>query len=314
MKQTIKVKGSSVLWNASVMLVVLFLIFMGLTEYLTTFLILLFIFLSMAEMWNFLAGYCGLFSLGQSASVGLAGYTLGVLTDFGWPTYIAFAISGIISALFAAVISKPLFRMKGVYFSIGTLALTEMLRIFFTSWRPPGASPVTWGGAGILIKAAVYISRMEIYYLALIVALLSIFLVKIILSSKIGLNIQAMRDDEDAALSCGIPTFRYKLYSFVIASFFVGLAGATFYLYQGYIEPVSGFGVSWTLIPLMASIIGGLRSVEGPIIGSIIVVILYLQLVRYLGLSLIIQGIIVLMFVFLAPKGLKGFLEIIRTR
>ncbi|MEM2914425.1 MAG: branched-chain amino acid ABC transporter permease, partial [Candidatus Bathyarchaeia archaeon] len=164
----------------------------------------------------------------------------------------------------------------------------------------------------IPIKASAYVSRMEIYYLALIIALLAIFSIRAILNSKPGLNILAICDDEDAALSCGIPTYRYKLYSFMINCFFVGLAGATFYLYQGYVEPTSGFGISWTLIPLMATIIGGLRSIEGPIVGAIIVTILHLQLVRYLGLSLILQGIIVLIFVFVAPKGLKSIFETIR--
>jgi branched-chain amino acid transport system permease protein len=312
-EQLLKGRNTGVLSSILIMIVVLFLIpFMGLGEYLTTFLILFLIFLTMAEMWNFLAGYCGFFSLGQSASVGLAGYMLGVLTDFGWPVYMAILTSGAVATAFAAIVSKPLFRIKGVYFSVGTLALAEMLRIFFTSWRPPWASPVTWGGAGIPIKAAAYVSRMEVYLLALIIALVAVFSVKIILISKIGLNVIAICDDEDAALSCGIPTYRYKLYPFMINCFFVGLAGATFYLYQGYIEPTSGFGISWTLIPLMATIIGGLRSVEGPILGAIIVTILHLQLVRYLGLSLILQGMIVLMFVFVAPKGLKSIFETIR--
>ncbi|MEM2704498.1 MAG: branched-chain amino acid ABC transporter permease [Candidatus Bathyarchaeia archaeon] len=305
-------RNRNVLLCLLIIIVVLFLVpFIGLGEYLTTFLILFLTFLTMAELWNFLAGYCGLFSLGQGAYVGLAGYMLGVLTDFGWQVHLAIITAGIVSAIFAAVVSKPLFRIKGVYFSIGTLALTEMLRIFFTSWRPPWASPVTWGGAGIPIKAATYISRMEIYYLALIIALLAIFSIKIILNSKLGLNIIAICDDEDAALSCGIPTYRYKLYSFVICCFFTGLAGATFYLYQGYIEPQSGFGIAWTLIPLMATIIGGLRSIEGPVVGAIIVTILYLQLVRFMGLSLIVQGIIVLIIVFVAPRGLKGIFKTI---
>ena len=296
-----------------VVIIVLFLIpWLGLSEYLITFLILFFIFLTMTEMWNFLAGYCGFFSLGQGAFVGLAGYMLGVLTDFGWSTYIAILISGVVATTFAAVVSKPLFRIKGVYFAVGTLALTEMLRIFFTSWRPPWASPVTWGGAGIPIKATAYVSRVEVYYLALILALLSIFSLKVVLNSKLGLNVMAICDDESTALSCGIPTYRYKLYAFTLYAFFVGLAGATFYLYQGYIEPTGGFGVSWTLIPLMATIIGGLRSIDGPIAGALIVTILYLQLVKYLGLSLILQGIIVLIFVFVAPKGLKSIFEIIR--
>lgn len=302
-------------WPAILIIVILlFIPLTGLSAYLVTFLTLYFVFLSMAEMWNFLAGYGGFFSLGQGAFVGLAGYMLGILTDFGYPTYVAFIISGAVSAAFAAVVSKPLFRVKGVYFSVGSLALTEMMRIFFTSWRPPWASPVTWGGAGIPIKAAAYITRLEIYYVALILSLVSILVVKIALNSKLGLNVIVICDDEDAALSCGVFTFKYKLFLLVICAFFVGLAGATFYLYQGYIEPVSGFGINWTLIPLMATIIGGIRSIEGPIFGALASTILYLQLVRYLGLSLFLQGIIVILFVFLAPRGLKGLFDRLRKR
>jgi branched-chain amino acid transport system permease protein len=135
---------------------------LGLPSYFFSFLILFFIFLAMAEAWNLLAGYTGLISLGQGAFVGLSGYMLGVFTEFGYPFYVAIIIGCITATVFAVVASKPLFKMRGIYFAVGTLVVAELLRIFFTVFRPPGASPVTWGGAGISIKATIYMSRLDI--------------------------------------------------------------------------------------------------------------------------------------------------------
>lgn len=164
-------------------------------------------------------------------------------------------------------------------------------------------------GAGYMIKGIADVSMADIYWYALTLGMGSIFLVGFILRSKLGLGLAAIRDNERAADSCGVNVFRLKLYTFIIAAFITGLAGAIFYLYQGYIEPSATFNVKWTMTLLLATVIGGMRTEEGPILGTIVVVVLYFLLARYAGYSFLIQGIILIGIMLLSPQGIVGVLR-----
>ena len=131
----------------------------------------------------------------------------------------------------------------------------------------------------------------------------------VILRSKLGLGLAAIRDNERAAASSGVNVFKLKLYTFIIAAAVTGLAGAVYYLYQGYIEPSATFNVKWTMTLLLATVIGGIRTEEGPIIGTIVVVFLYFLLARYAGYSLLIQGLILICIMLLSPQGIVGILR-----
>jgi len=269
---------------------------------------LFFTYLAMANMWNLLAGYSGLVSLCPAAFIGLAGYTLAIGTWFGFPWYLGIIAGGIVAAAFAVIISIPVFRLKGIYFAIGTLVLPEVLRFVFTIWAPIG-EPVYGGGAGYTVKGVADVSQAQIYWLALAIGAASIFLMRYVLRSKLGSGLAAIRDNDSTAASCGINVFNLKLYSFVIAAFITGIAGAIFYLYQGYIEPVSAFSVRWLVIIMLATVIGGEGTEEGPVVGTIIVVFLYFTLARYAEISLIIQGSILVGIMLLAPRGIMGSLR-----
>jgi len=269
---------------------------------------LFFTYLAMANMWNLLAGYSGLVSLCPAAFIGLAGYTLAIGTWFGFPWYLGIIAGGIVAAAFAVIISVPVFRLKGIYFAIGTLVLPEVLRFVFTIWAPIG-EPVYGGGAGYTVKGVADVSQAQIYWLALAIGAASIFLMRYVLRSKLGSGLAAIRDNDSTAASCGINVFNLKLYSFVIAAFITGIAGAIFYLYQGYIEPVSAFSVRWLVIIMLATVIGGEGTEEGPVVGTIIVVFLYFTLARYAEISLIIQGSILIGIMLLAPQGIMGSLR-----
>jgi branched-chain amino acid transport system permease protein len=272
------------------------------------YLFLFFIYLSMSNMWNLLAGYSGLVSLCPAAFIGLAGYTLAIGTWFGLPWYLGIIAGGVVAAVFAGLVSLPLFRMKGIYFAIGTLVLPEVLRFVLTIWAPIG-EPVYGGGAGYTVKGIAGVSGAQIYWLALAIGVASVFLMRYILRSKLGSGLAAVRDNESTAASSGINVFNLKLSSFVIAAFVTGIAGAIFYLYQGYIEPVSAFSVRWLVIIMLATVIGGEGTEEGPVVGTIIVVVLYFLLARYAGISLIIQGVILIGIMLLAPQGIMGFIR-----
>src|SRR4030042_2548807 len=179
------------------------------------YLFLFFVYLAMANMWNLLGGYSGLTFLGPAALIGLAGYTLVIVTWNDLPFYLGIIGGGMVAAAFAALIAIPTFRMRGIYFAIGTLVVPEVLRNVFYVWEPiPGN--FIGGGAGYMIKGIGGLSLTEFYWLALAIGIVSIFLMRVMLRSKLGLGLAAIRDSDRAAGSCGGDVFRAKLYAFVI--------------------------------------------------------------------------------------------------
>jgi branched-chain amino acid transport system permease protein len=276
------------------------------------YLFLFFTYLTMANMWNLLAGYSGLLSLCPAAFIGLSGYTMTVMTWLGLPYYAGIIPGAIVAALFAMLISFPVFRLKGIYFAIGTLVLPEILRVVFLLWKPVGG-PLDGLGRGYTVLGVTGVSHSQVYWLSLAIVIASIFLMRYILRSKLGAGLAAIRDNDSTAASCGINVFNLKLYSFVIAAFVTGIAGAIFYIYQGFIEPASAFGIQWLITIMLATVIGGEGTEEGPIVGTVIVVFLYFMLARYAEISLIIQGIILVGIMLLAPQGIIGSVRKTRT-
>jgi branched-chain amino acid transport system permease protein len=272
------------------------------------YLFLFLIYLAMANVWNLLAGYSGLLSLCPAAFLGLAGYTLAIGTWVNIPWELGMIGGIIVVAIFTVLISFPVFRLSGIYFAIGTLVVPEALRILFFLWKPVGGE-LQGRGAGYMIKGIADIHMSTIYWMAFGIAIASAIIMRIVLNSKLGLGLAAIRDNERTAASSGVDTFRIKLYPFIISAVVTGLAGAVFYMYQGYIEPSNTFNVKWLMIIMMAVVIGGMRSEGGPIIGTIIVTFLYFMLARYAGYSLLIQGIILVVIMLLSPQGLVGLMR-----
>ena len=276
------------------------------------YLFLFFIYLTMANMWNLVAGYSGLLLLCPAAFIGLAGYTMTVMTWLGFPYYVGIIPGAMVAALFAMLISIPVFRLRGIYFAIGTLVVPEILRVVFLLWRPVGG-PLDGMGRGYTVLGVTGVSHSQVYWLSLAIAVASIFMMRYILRSKLGTGLAAIRDNDSTAAACGINVFNLKLYSFVIAAFVTGIAGAIFYIYQGFIEPASAFSIQWLITIMLATIIGGEGTENGPIVGTIIVVFLYFLLARYAEISLIIQGIILVGIMLLAPQGIMGSIRKSRT-
>ena len=267
-----------------------------------------FIILALASMWNLLAGYTGLICLCPHAFVGLAGYTMAIGTWVGMPFQVGLIAGAGVAALFALVISYPVFRMKGIYFAIGTLILPEVLKAWFTFWRPVGTA-YQGMGAGYSVVGVTGFTLGDQYWLALAIAAASIFVVHTILRARLGLGLTAIRDNENTAASSGVNIFRLKLSSFLIAAFIMGIAGAAYYIYSPRIQPMGGFNISWLLLPLMATVIGGEGSEEGPIIGAAVVTFLRFLLADYGAWSLFIQGIILVVVVVTMPEGIAGLLR-----
>src|SRR4030042_3728563 len=155
------------------------------------YLFLYFVYLTMANMWNLLAGYSGLISLCQPAFIGLAGYTLVICTWMGLPFYLGIIAGAIVAAAFAILISIPVFRLSGIYFAIGTLVIPEALRIVFFLWRPVGGE-MHGGGAGYMVKGVTGVSMTEFYWLALVIGIASIFFMRLVLRSTLGLGLSSV--------------------------------------------------------------------------------------------------------------------------
>ncbi|MGA2110060.1 MAG: branched-chain amino acid ABC transporter permease, partial [Syntrophorhabdales bacterium] len=153
------------------------------------------VYLAMANMWNLLAGYAGLISLCQPAFLGLAGYTMTVGTWVGVPWWLGMVGGAFVAALFALAISAAVFRLSGVYFAIGTLVVPEAIRMVFYLWRPVGGK-MQGAGAGYMVKGIGNLSSQEIYWLALVVAVGSVLILRGVLKSRLGLGLAAIRDNE----------------------------------------------------------------------------------------------------------------------
>jgi len=273
-------------------------------QYLLFFCMLFFLYLALAQMWNLLAGYSGLISLGQQSFVGMGGYVVAVMSNYyGVYIWLGVLLGGVFSALLALFMSLFIFRMKGVYFAIGTWIFSEALLIWFSNWE------YTKYGMGLFIKPNPNISMTEIYYASLIVGVGSVALVYGILRSKLGLGLMAMRDDEAVSETMGVEVFRSKLYCFLIGAFVTGSTAGILYIFQVFIQPYKAFAIDWTVKLVFIVIIGGIGTLEGPIVGAFLFVLLSQTLAEYFSVSMLILGAIAILVILIAPKGIMGTLQ-----
>lgn len=274
------------------------------SDYTINVFILMFLYLSLAQMWNLLGGYSGLVSLGQQAFIGIGGYAVAMLTQvYKMPIILGVGTAFVVTIIFALVISLPIFKMKGVYFTIGTWIIAEALGIFFINWLFVNS------GIGYNITVAYRLSMTTFYYFCMAIGIGSIIIVYIILRSKLGLALMAMRDNESAAEVRGVKLYRTKLVCFIIAACWTAITGCALYLNLAYIKPASAFSIEWTVSMVFIVIIGGIGTIEGPIIGSIIYIILRQYLYNFPGFNNIILGAIAIIIIIAAPKGIMGFLH-----
>jgi branched-chain amino acid transport system permease protein len=261
------------------------------------FLILLYV--AIGEAWNLIAGYGGMVSLGSAAFIGVGAYTLAELTGHGFSLPVSVLAGGVIAAVFAGLISPAVFRLRGVYFSVATLALAEALLLLISTIS-------TFGGTtGLLLRSAVP-SYLGLYWWGLACAALSTAIVVWLLRSRLSLSLRAIRDDQDVAQEMGVRTFRTKLVAFVLASFIMGLAGAIQSLNTAYVEPSGSFSLQWTIDIVTVVIIGGLATRVGPWIGAVFTVVLAQVLNSYPDIHNAITGVILILVIRFAPRGIWG--------
>lgn len=262
-------------------------------------------YLVFAMMWNLLAGYGGMVSIGQQAFVGLGGYFLVILANkLDVNPFLSVPLAAVIAALFAFPTSRFVFRLQGGYFAIGTWVVAEVFRLIFANISALG------GGSGTSLTALAGIPKatreMITYWLALAAVVFAVGLVYGLLRSRFGLALTAIRDSEVAAESQGINVKSTKLIVYVLASFGAGLAGALYYLSNLRISPDVAFGVNWTAFTIFIVLIGGIGTIEGPILGALIFWFLNKFFSDYGSWYLIGLGLLAIVIVVKLRAGLWG--------
>ena len=265
-------------------------------------------YLVFALMWNLLAGYGGMVSIGQQAYFGFGGYVMLMLSNFlGVNPFLSVLLAALCTAAMSIPVSFVAFRLQGGYFAVGTWVIAEVFRLSFANLAFVG------GGSGTSLTAFAGISKatreQTTFWLALACMVFSIALVYIFLRSKRGLALMAIRDNEVAAESQGIAVQKTKLAVYVVASLGAGLAGGLYYLSNLRITPDAAFSVNWTAFAIFMVVIGGIGRIEGPIVGALIFWILNKFFSDYGSWYLMGLGSLAIVITIYFKQGLWGYAQ-----
>jgi len=268
-------------------------------------------YLALAQLWNLLAGYAGLVSVGQQAFVGLGGYALYYLTG-AWNVnvYAALLLAGPFAGLMAIPVSLAVFRLRGAYFAVGTWVVSEVFALFASLILVLGA------GSGLSLTVPIFQeissdrdTRATIVYLMTLAASLFVFaIVYLLLRSRHGLALTAIRDSEPASASLGVNTFRTKFIIYLVTAACTGMIGGLIFLQKLRISPEAGFSINdWTVVVIFMVVIGGIGTLEGPFIGMLIYIVLRELLADYGAIYLMLMGAIAIAVMLKAPFGIWGW-------
>jgi branched-chain amino acid transport system permease protein len=275
-------------------------------NYILTVMVSLLIYIILSESWNLMGGYAGQVNLGFSAYFGTGALCYILSYRAGTPLPVALVVGGLAAVVVSCVIGPPTLRLRGAYFGIGTMAVAEVLRLVSTTTFTQSIySPPSYWMTFTLTKS---------YYIALGVAIATFLVAYIVVHSKLGLTLQAIRDDEDAANASGINPAKYKMIVFIISSFLAGVAGGVLSYHRGNINVPGQFTMDWTIGAMVSVTIGGWGTLTGPILGSIVFVIIREMLGRTLPTAyLVVTGILFVVVIVFLPDGLVSAGAMIRS-
>jgi branched-chain amino acid transport system permease protein len=264
----------------------------------------LFMWIALAQSWNLISGLTGYVSFGHVAFFGTGAYTAGILiAKAGWPWLLASLAGGVMAMVFALLVGWPCLRLKGPYFAIAMLGLNEVLRVAVSYYEG-----LTGGGNGLSLPTLH--ASVPIYYVMGLVAAGVTVLAYVIVTSRFGLRLMTIREDEVAAEAMGIDTFRYKLYAFLLSAVAPGIAGGLAARDQGYIEPISVFPLATTITMIVMVLFGGKGTIWGPVLGAV-VLFAFQEIVwaKFIYLHQLLFGAIIVLVVLLMPRGILGVLQ-----
>ena len=263
----------------------------------------------LAQMWNLLAGYGGLMSLGHQLFIGVGAYGLFDLAQrTGVSPYGLLPLTALAGALCAALIAPALFRLREAYFAIGIWVMAEVVALLVSK------TPALGGNAGLTLDMSALedierFGQMS-FWLSCALGIASVAGLQLLMRSRLGLAMTAVRDNEVAARSVGIDVQRVRLVAFVISGGVSALAGAVYFMGGMFLAPSAAFDVNWVVMMLFATLIGGIGTIGGPVIGVLIWFALRELLATSLGISggwyLIAMGAVAVLVSLWAPRGLLG--------
>jgi branched-chain amino acid transport system permease protein len=308
--------------------------------------VLLFLAVIQGEAWNVLGGYTGQYSVGHAAYFGMGAYATSMLLQFKQvPPWWGVWVAVVLSLVLAAIIGSITFRLRGPYFVLASIAVAEIIRLIALNWKD-----ATNGAEGILLSdippmklgewvITDFSSKVPYYYFGLVLATLTVAANYVVQHSKLGYYFQAIREDQDAAHSLGIPIARYKNYALAISAFFTAVAGAYYGLYVGFVDPGTVLTVDVSVQIVLICIVGGIGTIAGPMVGALVLVPLSEALRSNLlaegffalgvdptsrfGLFLkenlahahvLIYGILVIVVILFMPEGVLGFVRKLTRR
>jgi branched-chain amino acid transport system permease protein len=289
-------------------------------------------FVVLATAWNILGGYCGYVNFGSAAFFAIGVYTSVALAKLGanpgryLPEFLATGLkpllplpilamqffAGLIAGLIGLGMGYLTLRLRGVFFAIATLAMAVVLQTLIINWDFVGGAR----GAYIVRPASIALGPISLGYIEylflimLVLAVVALTVARLIERSRLGYGFATIRDDELAAEACGVPTLRLKLIATTISGAFMGMAGAPFPYYIGYVEPAATFGLPYAVNSIAMPMIGGTTSWPGPLLGAVLLG--SLQQIATVTISsavnLLIVGVLLVGFVVIAPKGILGLI------
>jgi branched-chain amino acid transport system permease protein len=269
-------------------------------------------YVALASLWNLLAGYAGLVSVGQQAYVGLGAYTLFALAIlFGISPLWAIPLAGFVAALVAIPVALLVFRLRGHYFAIGTWIVAEVFRLLAAQIAVLG------GGSGTSLPAAAVIAiaptrqlrDFTLYWIALALVAAVLALIVLLLRSRYGLALKAMRDSELAASCSGVDVKRTKIIVYIVTALVTAMLGGLIFLQKLRISPDAAFSVNdWTAFVIFITVIGGIGRIEGPIVGTLVFFVLRQTLAELGTIYLLMLGTIAIVIMLAAPKGIWGLI------
>ncbi len=267
----------------------------------------LMILIALGELWNLLAGYAGIYSFGQQAYVGIGAYTTFAIADLvGLNLWLALALSAAVAVLIAVPTALLVFRLHGGYFAVASWVIAETYRLIVKNNttlfpRGPTAAAYTLGPGANRFQS--------VYWLALAAGVGTIVGALLLLRSRLGLALSAIRDDEETAAASGVDVRRVKLTVYLIVAAATGLVGGVYLLNNVSIDPDSYFSIGLTAQMVIVVVIGGLGTIEGPILGAIVYFLLDENLSDLGAWWFILLGVFLIVVMLLAPKGLWGLIQ-----
>lgn len=265
---------------------------------------------ALAIAWNILGGFAGYWSFGNAAFLGLGAFAAGLFQEHGGiaDPQLRFLMSifagGLTSALLGALIGYPILRLRGTYFAIAMLGVALVLSELSSS------IDLFEGALGITIDSVTDIAPdVYFFYAFLVLAVVVLGVAAVVRYSRLGYGLIAIREDEDTARMLGIPTERYKMLAFVLSAILTGLAGAVYAFSLGYITTSSVFRTDLSLNMIVYSLLGGMGTLLGPVLGATLMAFLtQVVLGDFLQIHMMLTGAIIVLFVFVLPKGIMGAL------